>query len=258
MIPWLRRLSPLIFILIWQLLGSLNLLGATPSPGEVAEALWNLARGGDPFMGETLRVHIGVSLVRILGGFALASLAGILIGLTMGWYPAVRAVTRPVIEMIRPIPPFAWVVLAILWFKTGNAPAIFITFLGAFFPVVINTSSGVEEVDPVLGEAAATLGASRRDTLLKVVVPAALPSIITGMRIGLGVAWMSLIAAEMVGVGTRGLGLLIETSKAVWRLDYAVAGMVIIGLTGFFLDFLMRLAGSRLLHWKQEELPWQR
>ncbi len=252
---WLRRLSPLIFIVVWQLIASLGLLGATPSPWEVAEALWSLLLGGDPFLGETLRVHVGVSVLRILGGFAFATVFGIGIGLAMGWYPLVRAITRPVIEMIRPIPPFAWVVLAILWFKSGNAPAMFITFLGAFFPIVINTTSGVEEVDPVLSEAAANLGASPWDSLLKVAVPSALPAIFTGMRVGLGVAWMSLIAAEMVGVGTQGLGLMIETSKSVWRLDYVVAGMVVIGLVGFSLDYLMRLLGNYLLHWRQEGGP---
>lgn len=249
---WIYRLSPLILIIIWQLAGTMGWLGATPSPREVVEAMWALIRGGDPFLGETLGGHIIVSLYRIISGFTLATVTGVGIGLAMGWYPLVKAVTRPVIEMIRPIPPFAWVVLAILWFKTGNAPAVFITFLGAFFPIVINTTSGVEEVDPLLRDAAVNLGASRWDTLIKVAVPSALPAIFTGMRIGLGVAWMSLIAAEMVGVGTQGLGLMIETSKAVWRLDYAVAGMVFIGLVGYFLDYLMRLLGNYFLHWRQE------
>ncbi len=247
---WFTVLSPLAFIIIWHVAGTLGLLGETPLPAEVAVALGGLLRGEDPFLGEVLRIHVAVSLVRIMAGFALAALCGIGLGLAMGWFPTVRIVMRPILEMLRPIPPFAWVVLAILWFSTGNAPAIFITFLGAFFPVALNTTAGVEGVSPVLREAASTLGASRWDSLRMVAIPAAVPEIFTGLRVGLGVAWMSLIAAEMVGVGTRGLGLLIETSKMVWRLDYAVAGMVVIGLVGFFLDFLMRWWSGYLLRWR--------
>ncbi len=247
---WLQWFSPLVLIGLWQLLGGLGMLGATPLPREVIAALWGLIQAGDPFLRGALWAHVTVSLWRILGGFAIAVLAGTGLGLVMGWYPWIRAIMRPLVEMLRPVPPFAWVVLAILWFKTGSAPAIFITFLGAFFPITVNTSEGVAGVSPLLREAAATLGASRWSSLRMVAVPAAAPQIFTGLRVGLGVAWMSLIAAEMAGVGTRGLGLLIETSKAVWRLDYAVAGMVVIGLVGFFLDFLMRLLGDYLLRWR--------
>ncbi len=245
-----RLLPPLIFIALWQLLAFAGALGATPSPWEVLKALWSLASKPDPYLHATLWSHLGASLLRVTCGFFIAFLVGVGSGLLMGWYPLVYHSLHPLVEMIRPVPPFAWVVLAILWFKIGNAPAIFIVFLGAVFPMIINTVSGVEAVDPVLCEAAATLGANRRQILWKVVVPSALPQIITGLRVGLGVAWMSLIAAEMVGVGNRGLGLIIDVSKSTWRLDYAVAGMVVIGLIGFFLDFLMRRGERALLRWR--------
>lgn len=247
---YLRWLSPLLLLALWQLLSWAGALGATPSPVAVAKALWQLAIHGEPFLGGTLWGHILVSLYRILAGFILATIIGVGLGLLMGWYPKVYLFWRPTIEILRPIPPFAWVVLAILWFKVGNAPAIFITFLAAFFPILLNTVAGIESLDPVLREAAETLGATRRISLFKVALPWATPSIFTGLRVGLGVAWMSLIAAEMVGVGTLGLGLLIETSKAVWRLDYVVAAMVVIGLIGLALDYAMRRAERYLLRWR--------
>ncbi len=246
----LRLITPLTFIAIWQLLCSSGALGATPSPWQVLGALWSLATKPDPYLHATLWSHLGASLFRVIGGFFIALLVGVGLGLLMGWYPLVYHSLHPLVEMIRPVPPFAWVVLAILWFKIGNAPAIFIVFLGAVFPMIINTVSGVEAVDRVLCEAAATLGANSRQILWKVVIPSALPQIITGLRVGLGVAWMSLIAAEMVGVGGRGLGLIIDISKSTWKLDYSVAAMVVIGLIGFFLDFLMRRAERALLRWR--------
>ncbi len=252
--PWaqwaLRACGLVAFFGLWELLCVSGALGSTPSPVEAAKALGHLVTGGDPFFHRSLWVHILASLGRILCGFALAALAGVGLGLLMGWYRAAYYFFHPIVEMLRPIPPFAWVVLAILWFKIGNAPAVFIVFLGAFFPVLLNTVSGVESFDRVLGEAAATLGASRHQVLARVVLPSSLPQIFTGLRVGLGVAWMSLIAAEMVGVGTTGLGLLIETSKSLWSLDYAVAVMIVIGATGFLLDYAMRRAERYFLRWR--------
>lgn len=246
----LRILSPLAFIALWQLLCSAGVLGATPSPVEAARALGRLFTLGDPIFGRSVWAHILASLYRVLWGFALAALAGTGLGLLMGWYRKVYYALHPLVEMIRPIPPFAWIVLAILWFKIGNAPAIFIVFLGAFFPILLNTVSGVESFDRVLGEAAATLGASRRQVLLRVVFPSALPQVFTGLRVGLGVGWMSLIAAEMAGVGVVGLGVMIQATLSNWDLDYAVAFMVVIGAAGFLLDMLMRRAERYFLRWR--------
>ena len=139
---------------------------------------------------------------------------------------------------------------AILWFKIGNAPAVFIVFLGAFFPILLNAVSGVESFDRVLGEAAATLGAGRPQVLARVVFPSALPQVFTGLRVGLGVGWMSLIAAEMAGVGEAGLGVMIRATQTNWNLDYAFAFMAVIGAVGFLLDFLMRRAERRFLRWR--------
>jgi ABC-type nitrate/sulfonate/bicarbonate transport system permease component len=238
------------FLGLWQLLGWLGWLGATPSPAAVARAVARLAGQGDPFMRRSLWSHVGASLFRILCGFALAAAAGTGMGLLMGWNAVLRHLFRPLVEMLRPVPPIAWVVLAILWFGIGNAPAVFIVFLGALFPVLLNMVSGLESFDPVLGEAAVTLGASRAQVLFRVAFPSALPQFFTGLRVGLGVAWMSLIAAEMVGVGTSGLGLMIESSKTMWRLDYAVAGMVVIGAVGLALDFAMRRVETYFLRWR--------
>ncbi len=242
--------GPLAFLGLWQLFGAAGWLGATPSPYAVARALVRLVTHGDPFLKKTLWAHAGASLLRILCGFAIAAAAGTGLGMLMGWSRVARQMLRPVVEMMRPIPPFAWIVLAILWFRMGDAPAVFIVFLGAFFPVLLNVASGMESYDRVLGEAAATLGASPLQVLFRVALPAALPHVFTGLRVGLGVAWMSLIAAEMVGVGGSGLGLLIESSKAVWDLEYAVAGMVVIGTVGLLLDLAMRGMEAHFLRWR--------
>lgn len=246
----LRIASPLAFLALWQALCSAGVLGATPSPVDVARALGHLFTEGDPIFGRSVWAHILSSLYRVVCGFALAALAGVGLGLLMGWYRPVYYALHPLVEMLRPIPPFAWIVPAILWFKIGNAPAVFIVFLGAFFPILLNTVSGVDSFDRVLGEAAATLGAGRSQVLTRVVFPSAVPQVFTGLRVGLGVGWMSLIAAEMAGVGTVGLGVMIQSTLALWDLDYAFAFMAVIGALGFLLDFGMRRAERYFLRWR--------
>jgi len=155
------------------------------------------------------------------------------------------------VEAIRPIPPLAWAPLALIWFGLGLASAAFIVFLGAFFPILLNTVSGVKSVDPHLVEAARTLGARKRTILGRVLVPGSMPSIIIGMRIGMGIAWMTLIAAELIGVKNGyGLGYMIMTARDLARYDLLVAGMVVIGVVGFLIDWLIRLGEKRLLRWR--------
>jgi ABC-type nitrate/sulfonate/bicarbonate transport system permease component len=157
----------------------------------------------------------------------------------------------PLVELIRPIPPLAWLPLAIIWFGIGLASQAYIIALGAFFPIVLNTVSGVKSVDPRLIEAARTLGAGPRTVLARVLVPGAMPSIFTGVRIGMGIAWMSLIAAELVSVQNGyGLGYMIMTARDLARYDLLVAGMVVIGILGYLFDWLIRLLEKRTLSWR--------
>lgn len=246
-----KVLSPLIALALWQLLAGLGLLGkSTPTPVEVVLGLYQLTVTGFP-PGYRLPGHIIASLGRVLLGFGFATLLAVPLGILMGWSPVFDNMVDPLVEVVRPVPPLAWLPLALTWFGLGIFSSAFLIFLGAFFPIVLNTVSGVKSVDPHLVEAARTLGAREKTILARVLAPAALPSIITGMRIGVGIGWMTVIAAEMAGVKSGyGLGYMILSARDVARYDYVVAGMVVIGIIGFLMDRVIKLAEKRVLRWR--------
>ena len=168
----------------------------------------------------------------------------------MGWSKAVRTIIAPFVEILRPIPPLAWIPIAILWFGIGMKSAGFIIFLGAFFPILLNTISGVMSVDVRLIEAAKVLGAGTRVILMKILTPGSLPFVFAGLRIGLGVGWMTLVAAEFTGVKSGyGLGYVIMIARGIQRPDAIMAGMMVIGLIGYLLDTVLRGIESRYLEW---------
>ena len=158
----------------------------------------------------------------------------------MGWWKAVEDQVDPLIEMLRPVPPLAWIPLSILWFGIGDVQNQFIIFLGCFFPILVNTVTAVKGIEPNLIRASRALGANEWRVLWRVVLPAALPQIITGVRVGLGVGWMALVAAELVGANS-GLGFLISDARTVLRTDYVIVGMAVIGLIGLAIDSTIRL-----------------
>ncbi len=243
---------PLILLALWQLCSSLGLFpaGKVPSPALIVAALYELATAGLP-QGNTLAQHCLASLQRVGIGFTLAAAAAVPLGIACGWSRLLRDMLTPVVETIRPIPPLAWIPIAILWFGIGLRSAAFIIFLGCFFPILLSTMSGVLSVDPVLVSAAKTLGASRSRIFTNVLLPGSTPSIYTGLRIGLGIGWMTLVAAEFTGVKSGyGLGYMIMTARDIQRSDMVIAGMAVIGLTGFLLDSLLRLLESRTLRWR--------
>ncbi len=205
-----------------------------PTPPQVLTALIELTREG------TLPKHVAASLYRVTLGYGLAVLLAIPLGSLMGWYPAVFGAMNPLIQLLRPISPIAWIPVAILWFGVGDASPTFLIFLASFFPIVVATTSGVHLVEQQYIRAARNFGYRRLRLFRKVILPAALPSIITGMRVALGVAWLVVVAAEMVAINS-GLGyMIIDARNAGTRYDLVVAGMVIIGVIGFILDILMR------------------
>lgn len=221
-----------------------------PSPLEVALSVKTLATRGLP-QGYTLFRHVLESLYRVFWGFTLAILIAVPLGIFMGWSKSLRDILTPLVEIVRPIPPLAWIPIAIFWFGIGIKSAAFIIFLGSFFPILLSTVSGVLSVDTILIDASLTLGAKRNDIYRKILIPGATPSIYTGVRIGLGIAWMTLIAAEFTGVKSGyGLGYLIMVARDIQRPDHIVAGMVIIGITGYSLDALLRILEDRLLRWR--------
>ena len=239
-------------IAIWQLLSlsSLFVHQLLPSPWETVLSIKALSVYGLP-QGYKLATHITESLYRVLYGFLLALTVAIPLGIIMGWSRVLRELVTPLVEIIRPIPPLAWIPLAIFWFGIGLKSSVFIIFLGAFFPILLSTVSGVLSVDTLLIEAARTLGARRRDIYLKILIPGATPAIYTGARIGMGIAWMTLIAAEFTGVKSGyGLGYMIMVARDIQRPDHIVAGMVIIGLIGYILDICLRGVEHAMLRWR--------
>ena len=249
---WKRLLPPVLMLLAWQGLSSSGIIPnyKLPSPTNVALGLIDLIQAGMP-PGHKLHVHIYYSLQRVLWGYSLALLVGIPLGLSMGWSNKIRNLFEPLVEMIRPIPPLAWIPIAILWFGIGGKSAAFIIFLGAFFPILLNTISGVHAIDPVLIEAAKVLNASRRFIFLKILIPGAIPSILTGARIGIGIGWMTLVAAEFTGVKEGyGLGYMIMTARDIQRSDEIIAGMVVIGIIGLSIDYCLKLIERHMIKWR--------
>ncbi|MBA4394475.1 MAG: ABC transporter permease, partial [Desulfobacca sp.] len=180
-----RILPPIALLLIWQGLSALEWVPSykLPSPFQIVMWLQELIVSGMP-PGHYLQYHLLFSLYRVGLGFALAALVAIPLGLSLGWWDRWRRIVTPLLEVIRPIPPLAWIPIAILWFGIGIQSAAFIIFLGAFFPILLNTVSGVVTINPTLIEAARTLQARDRDIFLKVLLPGAVPSIFVGLRIG--------------------------------------------------------------------------
>ena len=245
-------LLPLLLILIWQGLSSIQVIPSykLPSPVEIVLGFKDLLIVGVP-PGNLLHNHMLYSLYRVFLGYAIAALLAIPLGLLMGWSPGFLRITRPLFEVVRPIPPLAWIPIAILWFGIGIKSAAFIIFLGAFFPILLNTISGVLTIPPILIEAARTLHAKEKDIFLKVLLPGAVPSIFVGMRIGIGIGWMTLVAAEFTGVKEGyGLGYMIMTARDIQRPDEILAGMLVIGVIGLLIDVGLRATESKTIKWQ--------
>jgi NitT/TauT family transport system permease protein len=212
-----------------------------PSPLAVAKGLTQLPH---------LRAYTIDSLFRVACGYGAAVLLGVPIGLALGWWSALASATNPLIQMLRPISPLAWMPLAVIWFGVSNLAPIFLIFLASFFPIVVATMNGVRNVPPVYVQAGRNFGLGTGALLARVVVPAVLPRILVGLRIAFGVAWLVLVAAEMIAVDS-GLGyLIIDARNAGKRYDLVVGGMLLIGVIGLALDTLIRLTERlRFVKW---------
>jgi len=193
--------------------------------------------------------HVGVSLLRVAWGFALGAGLGVLIGITSGWYRTLAALIHPVIELLRPIPPLAWIPMAIVWFGLGEPSKVFVIFLGAFFPMVTNTYRGMTGIDPVLLRAAQTMGLSGPRLLFQVAIPAALPDIATGVRVGWGLSFGVLVAAELIAA-ERGMGFLIMHARQLGEIAVIIFGIILIGATNLVTDYCLgEVIRRRLGRW---------
>ncbi len=213
-----------------------------PTPYEVFQQLTQVG------LSNKYLVNIAISVRRILMGFFIATLIGVPLGLAIGKYPRVRDFFMPVMEVLRPIPAIAWVPMSIMLWPNNEASIVFITFIGAFFPILLNTIHGVHSLDAVLVRAARCLGASEIRLFVNVILPGSLPHIFTGLAVGMGVAWVSLIAAEMIS-GQFGVGYF--TWEAYSLVDYPaiVLGMITIGILGLACSGIIRMVGVLLMPW---------
>ena len=219
-----------------------------PGPWETLGGIADLVRDG------VLLKYVTASLFRVTWGFLLAAVTAIPAGLLIGWYPRVEMALNPLIQILRPISPLAWIPIAILWFGVGDLAAVFLIFLSCFFPLLLTAINAVHRVPAVYVNAGRNFGLTPTDLVFRVLYPAVLPQLITGLRITLGVAWIVVVAAEMIAVNS-GLGfLIVDARNAGNRYDLVVAGMVLIGIIGLLLDQTMRtLERAQSMRWGYSE-----
>jgi ABC-type nitrate/sulfonate/bicarbonate transport system permease component len=242
----LSRVLPYIYaavaiVIIWQL--AVIFTGADPAllppPLLTAETLVEMVLSGEIFM------HAGISLGRVLSSWLLSATIAIPLGLAMGRFRPFEKVLDPVVELFRPISPLAWIPMAIIWFGIGESGKIFIIFIATFFPTLLATVTGVKGVDPVLIRAGQVLGCQNETTLFrKIILPAAMPSIVVGLRISFGTGWAAIIAAELVAAQS-GLGYLIADGMEILRSDLVFVGMAVIGILGVLFDSFFRFLHHR-------------
>ena len=241
---------PLALLLAWHLAVKAGMTRLIPSPADVAEYMVDFAVGGiwDDAFSATLHIHLFASMTRVYGGFALAALVAVPLGLLIGRNETVRALLDPFLQLMRPIPVTAWLPLSMILFGLGPRSAFFLVFLGAFYPILLNTVFGVRSVEKRLFEAASMLGCSGTAQFSRVVLPASLPSIFTGLRLGLGLAWFVIVVGEMTGV-PQGLGAVIMDGRTLSRTELVICGMIVIGIAGFISDRIIVAIMNRLLRW---------
>lgn len=241
-----------VLLAVWWAVTALQLISPLflPSPWQVLQKLLTIA-GPQGFMDATLWQHLAASLTRIAIALILAAIVGVPVGIAMGLSPTVRGILDPLIELYRPVPPLAWLPLVIIWFGIGETPKILLIYLAIFAPVVMSTLAGVKSAQQVRIRAAQSLGASRAQVLWLVILPGALPEILTGLRIGLGVGWSTLVAAELIAA-TRGLGFMVQSAGEFLATDVVLAGIAVIAIIAFVLELGLRALQRHLTPWHGE------
>ncbi len=237
----IAALVPVVALALWWLGTRHSDYSLIPSPADVATELWDLAFGG---------IYVA-SASRVYGAFFLAALVALPLGMMIGRLSVVRALLDPSLQILRPVPVTAWLPLSMIVFGLGPRSAFFLVALGAFYPILVNTVFAVRSVEPRLFEAASMLGVRPAAMFAKVVLPAAMPGMFTGLRLGLGFAWVVIVVGEMTGVQT-GLGAMIMDARQLSRTEIVISGMITIGLAGFVSDQAVTLLGRWLLRWSPQ------
>ncbi|HVY17782.1 MAG TPA: ABC transporter permease [Rhodopila sp.] len=251
--PLVRIAVPVLLLLGWWAGTTFNPGGLIPSPQDVGTALWDLAFGGinDDAFSQMLLPDLIASASRVYGAFLLAAALALPLGMLIGRLKVVKELLEPTLQVLRPVPVTAWLPLSMILFGLGPQSAFFLVALGAFYPILVNTVFAVRSVEPRLFEAALMLGVSQPRLFPKVVLPASLPGIFTGLRLGLGFAWVVIVVGEMTGVQT-GLGAMIMDARQLSRTEIVISGMIVIGIVGFLSDQAVQWIGRRLLAWSPQ------
>jgi len=244
--PWLSLTSFIVILCLWEMVSRMMWIPPLflPAPSEILLEGWGMLKTGVIFN------HVFASLSRILLGFSMACIAGVLIGILIGFFSIPEAIGNPLIAATFPIPKIAILPLLILWLGIGELPKVAVIALGVFFPMVINVYTGVKNVDPLLIKAALSLGSNRTRVIRKVILPGILPMVFAGMKLGIGIALLLVVAAEMVAADA-GIGFMILTAADLMQTKKLMVGLIILSLLGIFFNWLFQKMEKLFIPWKQ-------
>jgi sulfonate transport system permease protein len=231
-------------VILWATMehtGQINTV-ILPAPGSVVQTFKQLVADG------SLLTNLGISILRVLKGYALAAVLGVTLGIVLGLFPKAERATELIIQIVRPIPPIAWIPLVILWFGIGESGKIFLIFLGGFFTILINVIDGIHQTDPKWIEVSRAMETPFLKHVFTLVIPAAAPNIFTGLRVGLGTCWTCVVAAELVA-STTGVGYMIMNARQFGQTDVIIVGMLAIGIVGKIMDALLKLIEAKVVSW---------
>ncbi|MGB3222656.1 MAG: ABC transporter permease [Desulforhopalus sp.] len=244
---WRKFISPIVLLIVWELITRTGLVPRwfLPIPSDVLETLIEITQSGVLFF------HFAASMKRALLGYSMAAVIGVTMGLLIAWSPLLEDIFDPLIELIRPLSTFALIPIFFLWFGIGDTSKVMIIFKSCFFPITLNTIAGIKGVDTKLINAARSLGASGIQLWLRVLIPAALPTIMTGLRISTALSMMSLVGVEMLS-SDSGLGFMVIDAQRTFDTNLVFAGILVLSIIGFSLDRMARMVQNRFLGWHVE------